>query len=214
MAEKIFKMEAYQGFAVKYDSKSNPFFRLILEENLALIKKVPLGRMLLDLIGKASPSARMDFKAGINIMVEPVRDMNYVQSGHKLGFAPGSATIRVPEPSIDPRHVAPAGCDFYVVGGSKNAPKDPMAATTSKAGCVCTMYFSNAQMVTSKGERSYPHIVLAHELIHSYHCLYGIKKEGGDEELWTTGIEKFKDEPISENQFRSQFNLPLRTAYF
>ena len=161
MAEIIEVLGSFPGFAVKYDKALNPFFKPIVEENLNLIKTVPAGKALLSNIEKASPAHRADFPSGIKIMVEPVKDLNYVQSGHKLGFVPGSATARMAVPSQDPRHKATmpglqkgevVDCSYYIVGGSKNAAKDPTASTNAKSGSVCTMYFTNAQMKTSKGE--------------------------------------------------------------
>jgi hypothetical protein len=119
---------------------------------------------------------------------------------------------RTLEASPDPRH-SPKGCPFYILGGSQNAAKDPVAAENSQ-GSVCTMFFTNVQIITSKGEATQPFIVLAHELIHSYHCLNGIKKDGKDEELWTTGIGIYEKEPISENAIRDQFKMALRLEYF
>ena len=73
---------------------------------------------------------------------------------------------------------------------------------------------SNAQIITSKGEEAHPYIVLAHELIHSLHCLEGTKVDSADEELSTTGLGKFADNPMTENKFRAAFGLALRTQYY
>jgi len=127
-------------------------------------------------------------------------------------FYTGGGMNKTLQASADPRH-APKGCPFYIVGGSQNAALDPTASDNGK-GTVCTMYFTNAQVVTTKGESTVPYIVLAHELIHSYHCLNGIKKDGPDEELWTSGIGQFDKEPLSENVIRGQLKMKLRVDYF
>jgi hypothetical protein len=67
--------------------------------------------------------------------------------------------------------------------------------------------------MTTKGEKTDPYIVLAHELIHSLHCLEGTSANT-DEELWTTGIDKYANNQMSENAFRTAFGLPLRTQYY
>jgi len=48
--------------------------------------------------------------------------------------------------------------------------------------------------------------------MHSYHRLYGNKKPK-DEELWTTDIGFYTDDPLTENVFRSHFTLAPRTEY-
>jgi len=68
------------------------------------------------------------------------------------------------------------------------------------------------------------HIVLAHELIHAYHMVNGISKEGikdyeyrcrtgwiveervKTEELYTIGIDRYKNEDITENKIREEQN--------
>jgi hypothetical protein len=98
------------------------------------------------------------------------------------------------------------------MSGSCNAAADQSGA--SGGGSVSTIYFNNTVLLTSRGEQSYPFIVLAHELIHAYHALYGLKKDGPDEELYTTGIDKFAGEEITENKIREEAGLKQRTAYF
>lgn len=75
------------------------------------------------------------------------------------------------------------------------------------------MKYTNAQIVTSKGEATQSFIVLAHELIHSLHHVTGTRRDT-DEELWTTGLGKYSDEPMSENKIRDQFGIKLREAYY
>ena len=142
-------------------------------------------------------------------------EINFVQSGHKLDvlYGPGGSKTITGMTKTDRPQYAPEGCPFWIEGGSSNAAVHQMGATNG-TGSVCFMRFSNVQIMTRKGEKTYPFIVLAHELIHSLHCLQGIKMDGKDEELWTTGIGKYTDNPMSENAFRSQFGLPLRNQYF
>ncbi|MFZ6648539.1 M91 family zinc metallopeptidase [Undibacterium sp. TJN25] len=217
MAEIIAPLADYPGIACKYDTSANPFFVPIVREALGKIAESATGVKLLDLIAKASPRQRADFAPSINVMVVP-EAMTFVQNGHKAVFFSGGGMKKNLVPSNDPRHQAPAeapdGCQFYKLGGSKNAAKDANASTTQGQGSVCTMYFTNVEVMTSKGESARPYIVLAHELIHSYHCLYGIKKDGKDEELCTTGIEGFEDQDITENKIREELKIQKRIAYF
>jgi hypothetical protein len=54
--------------------------------------------------------------------------------------------------------------------------------------------------------------VLAHELIHSLHCLNGVQA-GENEELWTTGLGAYADEPMSEQKFRAAFAIGDQLQY-
>ncbi|WP_334189588.1 M91 family zinc metallopeptidase [Noviherbaspirillum sp.] len=213
MAEIIAPLPDYPGIACKYDTAANPFFVPIVREALAKIAESATGAKLLDLIAKATPRHRADFPPSVNVMVVP-QSMTFVQSGYKAAYYAGGGMNKTLQKSDDPRHKAPDGCSFYKLGGSQNAAKDPMSSTVKGQGSVCTMFFTNVEVVTSKGEAARPYIVLAHELIHSYHCLYGIKKDGKDEELCTTGIDGFEDQEITENKIRSELKIQKRLAYF
>lgn len=205
MAEIMEVLPEFTGFAVRYDPGANPFFKAIMVENLRMVGSVAAGATLFKLIADAAPKSRSDFPTGVNVMCVP-KPIKYVQSGFKPSMG---GTIAA---SDDNRHVAPNGCNHYIVGSSLNAALDPTASENGN-GSVCKMMFSNAQFITSQGETARPYVVLAHELIHSYHCLYGIKK-AKDEELWTTGLGIYKDDALTENVFRAQFNLAPRVAYY
>lgn len=207
MAELTEVLPEFEGFAVCYDPGANPFFKAIFVENMRLIKSVAVGVTLLKLIEDASPTFRGDFPTGVNVMAKPQK-VKYVESGHKPYF--GGLTA-VSGPGSE-KYDAPANCNHYIIGSSANAAKSPTHSTNGQ-GSVCDMMFTNAQFMNSRGEALRAHIVLAHELIHSYHCLYGIKKQD-DEELWTSGIGVYSTETMSENVFRDQFNLTRRTAYY
>ena len=205
MAETTEVLPDFGGFAVCYDPGLNPFFKAIFVENMRIIESCAVGKTLLKLICDALPRFRGTFPAGINVMDKPQK-VKYVESGH----APMFGKI-VPAPGVN-RYVAPRGCNHYIIGSSCNAALSTEDSENGQ-GSVCDMMFTNAQFITSKGEPARPFIVLAHELIHSYHCLYGIKKSE-DEELWTTGIGAYENEPMSENVFRDQLKLPRREEYY
>lgn len=206
MAEVNEMLPEFTGFAVRYDPTLNPFFKAIMVENLRILAACEVGKTLFKLIADARPRSRADFITGVNVRCEP-KAIKYVQSGYKPAMG---GTIQA---SSDARHVAPNGCNAYLVGSSANAALDPTASGDG-TGSVCKMMFTNAQFLNSKGEMvTQPFIVLAHELIHSYHCLYGIKK-AKDEELYTTGIGIYADEPMSENVFRTQLKLKPRVEYY
>lgn len=206
------KLPDFPGFGVRYETSSNPFFKPIMIENLRKIQECDLGKQLLKLIGDAKPASRADFPGGINVMCMPHAYV-YTQAGFKKDVVYGDGgkkTVLGITKSDDPKY-APKGCPFYGGDSSFNKCIDIMSAGNGQ-GTVCEMHFSNAQIMTSKGEKTVPFVVLAHELIHSYHGLYGIRKDTGEEE-WTTGIGAFEGEPISENAFRSQMNMQPRKDY-
>jgi hypothetical protein len=206
LAEVTEVLPDFDGFGVCYDTAANPYFKAIFVENIRLIQSVRVGKKLLKLIADARPKFRGTFPIGINVMAKPQK-IKYIQSGHLPYFG---AIMKAPDGVT--KYDAPRGCNHYLVGSSANAAINPIDSTNSQ-GSVCDMMFTNAQFISSRGEQIRPHIVLAHELIHSYHCLYGIKKND-DEELWASGIGKYDQEPISENVFRKQFKIPLRTEYY
>jgi hypothetical protein len=182
-----------------------------VEDALAKISSTVTGGTLLQLIGSSRPQFRSDFPKGVNIIITPQQDRTYVQSGHSRQWT-GNGMERTLITNTHPQmnHV---GHDFWYAGsGSCNAGLDPTKAEQRGVGTVCKMYYDSSQMLTSKGESTLPFIVLAHELIHSYHCLNGIKKPN-DEEEWTTGIGQFRWEPFTENQIRLEAGLPMRESY-
>ncbi|MEZ5669306.1 MAG: hypothetical protein R3F55_18095 [Alphaproteobacteria bacterium] len=214
MADVTELLPDFPGFACQYDPNKNPFFRPIMVENLRKLKSVDLGRKLLDDIAGANPRQRGDFPPGVNVMAVPT-EIHFVQSGHRLEAVyeeDHSRTVTGMSPSANPAY-APDGCPFWIDGGSSNAAVDTMAAGNG-TGSVCFMRFHNAQVMTRKGEKADPYIVLGHELIHSLLALTGTTKDGRDEELWTTGLGAFADEPICENMLRKAFGLALRAKYF
>jgi hypothetical protein len=171
----------FEGFSVQYDPTKNPFFKAIMVDNLRKLQTVSVGKTLLKEIAEAYPRSCGDFLPSVNVRCVPTQ-INYTQSGFKRSVNwgdGGSFTVTGMSATDDPKF-ALKGCPFHIAGSSANAALNAMAST-NKTGSVCTMKFSNAQLVTGKGERADPYIVLAHELIHSLHCLKGVKDESGNE---------------------------------
>lgn len=214
MTEILEVLADFPGFAVKYDTSKKPFFKINVVESLRKLKEVAAGKSLLSEIAAAKPAYRGDFPPGINVICVPT-SIEFTQSGFKRDVVYGdhgsSTTIGMTK--TDDQRFAPAGCPFWLAGGSSNDSVDKTAAGNSQ-GSVCYLNYTNAQIMTRKGEPANAYIVMAHELIHSLHALQGITMDGKDEELWTTGLGVYDKNPLSENAFRSQFGLPLRNAYF
>lgn len=222
MAVVTVELENFPGLAIQYDPTSTPWFEIGVKEALNKIKSVDLGVQLLKLIADAKPAHRVGqdgvtFPPDINVIISPQANRGFTQSGYKMDYGPGSAVKNIMVKSTDPR-LNVAGHSFnFSGGGSFNCNQDPrgqgaIAHSRDGTGCVCKLEFDSSQIMTRGGFHTTSFINLAHELIHSYHGLYGIHA-GANEEKWTTGIGEFKDEPMSENGFRDKFGMDERTSY-
>lgn len=197
----------FRAFALKYDPAEHPFFRVAALESLNRLYSVRVGKELVWAISTARPKVRGDFPDGVNVMLAPA-ELRLTQGGY---MTMGDQLIRDPM-----RHGAAPGRYpmAFTAGGSECVTPSIHAERDPREGCVCTVRFNNAQPAAGASSTA-PYIVLAHELIHALHALQGRSKigAGNAEEEWTTGIGDFAAEPITENVFRQQFRLPLRTSY-
>lgn len=214
------KIPEFPGFAVRYDPSAKPFFQSMVIEDLRRIASKPIGVKLLADIAAARPRARaagaasnaeakaVVFKAGVNVVMVPT-SMEYTQSGMKMAFT-GVGIEKSLKPSTAASHNL-KDCPYHPAGGSCAEAADITAAGDG-TGTVSIMKYTNAQILTGKGEATHSFVVLAHELIHSLHHVSGTRRDHGEED-WTTGIGAFVDEPMSENAFRKAFGLKLREKY-
>jgi hypothetical protein len=149
----------------------------------------------------------------VNVIITPAANINFIQSGFKADKVygdGGSMSITGLKPSAAASHNLD-NCPFHIDGGSAAMAIDPTAADNGR-GCCSIMYFTNAQIMTRKGESANPVVVLAHELIHSLHHVTGTIHK--DEELVTSGIGQYADLPMTENAFRKAFGIKLRVEYY
>ena len=209
----------FPSFAVCYDEANLPWFQMGVEEALRKINSVDLGRQLLQLIADATPQHKSGqdgkaFPAGVHVMIVPRENRRFIQKGFKPSWQPADRLFQTGIQATREDHFNLPGHDFTYVGkGSCNEGGGVMQASDGR-GTVCKVLFDSAQMMTRDGVHATPFLVLAHELIHSYHCLYGIKKETREEEeRWATGIGEFEEEPMSENAFRGVFDMAERDRY-
>ena len=221
------KLPEFPGFGIYYDEKQKPFFQSQVIEVMRRIKSVEVGQDLLRQIKEARPRARtamaiispearmIDFPDGVNVVITPARQIQFVQTGFKLEKIyygdNGDFTITGVVPSTATAHNR-SGCPFHIDGGSAAMAIDPKAGSNG-TGCCSIMYFTNAQIMTRKGESANPVVVLAHELIHCLHHVIG-SCANQDEEPITTGIQQYADLPITENAFRKAFGYKLRSEYY
>lgn len=218
------KLSDFPGFAISYDPKTKPFFQSQVVEAMRKLASVDLGKQLLKGIADAKPKVRkhhasltpaakkISFSSGINVVITPAADINFIQSGFKADKVygdHGAMSITGLKPSAAASHNI-AGCPFHIDGGSAAMAIDPTAADNGRGTC-SIMYFTNAQVMTRKGEAANPVVVLAHELIHSLHHVTGTVHK--DEELVTSGIGQYADLPMTENAFRKAFGIKLRVEY-
>lgn len=214
-------LPGFPGFAVAYDTKEKPYFVVNVLEDMNRIASKPIGVKLLRAIATARPTVRrvsktasqqiqnIKFLAGVNVVITPT-SMTYMQSGHKMGYT-GVGMEMAMQPSAHKLHNID-GCTFYPTGGCSAEAGDIMAAGVLGQGSVSVMKYTNAQIMTAKGESTVSFIVLAHELIHCLHHVTGTRKDSGEEE-WTSGIGDYADAEMTENAFRAQFNLGARENY-
>ena len=210
----------FEGISIEYLEEETPFFAVGVNEALTLIASKELGAKLLKLIADARPQGGTwgaTVPPKTNVLIKPQSNRKFMQSGFKPDWLPGAVAGPngiVPKDGMTATPSASYNVDgrpfTYLGAGSCNAGNDTSCNADSR-GTLCELYFDSAQMMTSSGVVTLPFIVLAHELIHSYHNLYGIVKS--DEEKWTTGIAPFADEEMSENGFRKAFGLPRRDSY-
>ena len=86
MAELFQPVDAFPGFGVLYDPAKNPYFRLIMVENLKRLQSVAVGKSLLSAIQNAKPASRKYFPLGINVICKPTammfteRGMNVIKT--------------------------------------------------------------------------------------------------------------------------------------
>jgi len=214
------KLPEFPGFAIRYDPAAKPFFQSMVLEDLRRIKSKDIGKKLLEDIAAANPRSRVApdnanaeakavvFELGINVVMVPT-SMEYTQSGFKMAFT-GVGVQKSLKPSVAASHNVP-GCPYHPAGGSCAEAVDITAAGNG-TGTVSIMKYTNAQILTGKGEATHSFVVLAHELIHSLHHVTGTRRDQGEED-WTTGIGVYADEPMTENAIRAAFGLKLREKY-
>jgi hypothetical protein len=220
------KLPDFPGFGIYYDPKQKPFFKAQVIEVMRKIESVQIGKDLFKSIKEARPRARkaansinsdakmIHFPKGVNVVITPARQIQFIQSGMKAQKDwgnNGAFTITGLVPSTADAHNR-SGCPFHIDGGSAAMAIDPTAGSNG-TGCCSIMYFTNAQIITGKGEAANPAVVLAHELIHCLHHVTGTCANT-DEELITTGIGQYAELPVTENAFRKAFGYRLRSEYY
>ncbi len=201
---------------------SSPSSEASFFDDLIQIQSRPLGADLLADIARARPKVRsvtegspeekaIQFSKPINVIARRTR-INFVQSGYKLEYGDGNdrdptGLIADPRRGIPNRRVYRTGLGCYAKAGDSDAADN---GTRS----VSLIYYSNAQLFTGQGEDTFSFVVLAHELIHALNHVQGTRlRDGGAEELRTTGLNQYANERYSENAFRQAFLLPGRNAY-
>ena len=220
MAEISGPIARFEKMAIRYNPQKHPWFQQILLENLNLLRTKSVGQALFSRIAAATPQSRGDYGHSINIICSPSH-VEYVQSRHKFKAYTNLNNEWVKEgifASANEAHIARRGdteCRFryYTKSGfGSYVKKIDGGAAENGTGSVCELYFANTQLLTGKGESTQPFIVLAHELIHCVHALEGINA-GVHEEKWTTGINQYRNERMSENAFRDALGIDRRESY-
>ncbi len=156
----------YAGFAVHYDETQTPWFRITVEEALAKIASVDLGKELLKLIADAKPHSRVGkdnvaFPPSINVIISPQENRKFMQAGFKPDFLPGDFSGRKDgmQATTAAAFNNPGQRFTYVGQGSCNENANQAHVSDGK-GTVCMMAFDSAQMMTRAGASTTPFLVL------------------------------------------------------
>ena len=90
-------------------------------------------------------------------------------------------------------------------------------------GSNVTVHFNPNRLFIKDGSLDWHHrppaIGLAHEMVHAWSGVYGMRARGEDEhgvrrrEQQATGLADHADNALTENRFRAAFGLPLRPVY-
>ncbi|HEV2492958.1 MAG TPA: M91 family zinc metallopeptidase [Terriglobia bacterium] len=203
------EIELEPGIFIRYEPTQNPYFAVIVIEALKNIKTTATGTKLLKKISAAAPSSvPADFPGGCKVLILPTTERIFIPQGFRRAFGelvanPGDKSKR----PFNPTKLS-GSCAYA------SDVKSAQVAAGKGGGSGSTLEFNNTVTMTSRGETAHPFIVLAHELIHAYHALYGTRKDGPAEELWTTGIQGYEDEEITENKIRKEAGIPERAEYY
>jgi hypothetical protein len=221
-------LPSYPQIAVRYKPETNPNFETVIAGLLDQIAAAPTGQVLLNDISAATPAARSappldptdrdaagrfvqpPFPPGINVIIEPTKRRQWKEVAvpddpsrrvRVAGFVSANEHEALDQDHAGPERVVELQDDGTEVRGGGG-------------GSVCIVYFNEEVAWTRRGEPVVPEVALAHELVHARHSLYGEKKEGKDEEHWTTGLYKFRGDPLTENKIREELKLPRRTMFY
>jgi hypothetical protein len=223
----IFRFPNFDGIEVHIPSDYEQLeqFGLSVMECLKQIRRLPTGDILLNQIKFAVPLAvspaiaenpeirNLRFDISVNVIIMPIV-VRYMQGGYREVFG------EMVE-SSHPGHNPSRGAFWRRAGsGAQTEALDNDAASKPGIGSKAVVRFSNAQM--SNSLETPPFIVLAHELIHAVHHLYGVRWDGQEEDR-TTGTGNFDGgrsgrgpgiRPLlSENELRREARLPIRRSY-
>lgn len=201
------KSREFPGIAFSYDEQAQPFFKAIVKDNLRKLRVLNTGRMLLQAIAAANPGYRANFERGVNVVIHPPLERIWITPGMKK-------TGAVVDQKKYDDFQAGAGKLIPTMASKTAAQEENKAAATGGTGSVCTLFYSNNEIVSASGEWLPPHITMGHELIHCHHALYGVMRvDNREEEYFTVGM-KNQAGMYTENMLRNDANIPLRTKYF
>jgi hypothetical protein len=209
----------FDGIIAECDDK-DLYFVLNVREALQKLAEKPKGKLLIAKIVASDPAHKGTYK--LRIYAPTKRELT--QNGYALCFGNMFA-------------VPPCGTRDGKVGGNliPGAKEDnithsnsiPDSETPGRGSATNIRWNSSQILIPLTGKHVPPFIGLAHELIHAYHHLYGLKKttekkwmhEAGiemttqEEEWYTTGIKGYEEEEITENKIRDEWKIELRTDY-
>lgn len=190
-------------------------------DDLVELRRLPRGKVLFSSIASASPTNKathfsgnqetrsITFPPKVHVVIIP-KSINYVASGYRRGYVPGSAVSRTLLPSSNPAHNPPDRPFYQDTQGISTEGVNPVD-TDNGRGTVCVIRFSNAFTAIIGGVYTPSYITLGHELIHALHMIRG-DRHSTDEEVKTIGLGVYRREYFTENALRHEAGLPQRTS--
>ena len=207
----------FTGIAITVD-RTQPMFVAIVNETLKSLNSLQTGRALLAAIAQTVPVDNRGFKILIDRVSIPYKQAMDTTGRPELTNA-GNYKFRT---SGGRSFATPAQQALGVGSAAAEIPGDGVSAIVGWCQNQCS-YTPRTGPNAGKMHLVPPAVTLGHELIHAFHSLKGVLKSGrsieiygkltSEEEAATVGLDKYRDEPYTENKLRKDTRLPERLSY-
>lgn len=207
----LYKSSEFKGIGFNYDPQQQPFFKAMVKENLRALSLLPTGKGILKAIRDLKPAHRVkQWPSGVNVMMQPPLTKTWNTPGLS-----GQLAGRITDQTKFDDFQKGKGRLIPGISSKTSLQEDNRTAASNGTGSVCTLFYSNTEILSDEGTWFIPHITMGHELIHCLHGLKGIMNPDNRlEEYSTVGIKGYENNIYSENKLRKEAGFPLRTKYF
>ncbi|MCP5208482.1 MAG: hypothetical protein H7A01_14850 [Hahellaceae bacterium] len=212
-----------KGISVEFDTGTNTFFGVAVEDALKKIGSKPIGKSLLDALG----ATKAPNNANHNVLIVPVHDGGKDAYGNTMFFDKRFTRGQIGQPSPETiKKEATTKWQGLKMGGGvgSGAQADDWTGAENGTGSSSKLVLNTSQYVLEGGVMIPGFILIAHELVHCLHNLLGTNKGGTKitvgnelikhEEVYCVGLGDYTNEPICENSIRSEWKgIPQRATY-